>query len=204
MKLQPVPNNSPSGSRTCNKNRVSKSSVRWKLSVLFLIIWEDRAKESTLFSVFSRLSVLDWLKIKPWSTTSKSGTQINQLLKSTIIPQLVKTSLKKLSQEYTCICFSFSALAAFSCSFVKASTAWANSFSNCNNIWKIIQEWRHDLDHESAQFPKWVILGDPGADSGGKAIFFRPFSLSFATTICPWVSEDESECARLIISLHLY
>ena len=52
------------------------------------------------------------------------------------------------------------------------------------------------------------ILGDPGADSGGKgktkraekmarrkvkngAIFFRPFSLSLAPTICPWVSEDD-------------
>ena len=61
------------------------------------------------------------------------------------------------------------------------------------------------------------ILGDPEADSGGKgktkraekngmkkskerspfftflrAIFFRPFSLSLAPTICPWVSEDMS------------
>ena len=65
-----------------------------------------------------------------------------------------------------------------------------------------------------------LILGDPGADSGGKgkskraekygtkkskerreelfspfftflrAIFFRPFRLSLAPTICPWVSED--------------
>ena len=26
------------------------------------------------------------------------------------------------------------------------------------------------------------------------AIFFRPFRLSFAPTICPWVSEDGSEC----------
>ena len=64
------------------------------------------------------------------------------------------------------------------------------------------------------------ILGDPGADSGGRgktkragkngakkskerreelfsqfftflrAIFFRLFSLSLAPTICPWVSED--------------
>ena len=25
-----------------------------------------------------------------------------------------------------------------------------------------------------------------------RAIFFRPFSLSFAPTICPWVSEDAS------------
>ena len=67
----------------------------------------------------------------------------------------------------------------------------------------------------------YLILGDPGADSGGKgktkragkngakkskerreelfspfftfrrAIFFHPFSLSLAPTICPWVSEDE-------------
>ena len=54
------------------------------------------------------------------------------------------------------------------------------------------------------------ILGDPGADSGGegkskragkydspsfsflRAIFFRPFRLSLAPTICPWVSEDGS------------
>ena len=52
------------------------------------------------------------------------------------------------------------------------------------------------------------ILGDPGADNGGKGKtkrvekngmkksyfssrhFFRPFSLSLAPTICPWVSED--------------
>ena len=27
-----------------------------------------------------------------------------------------------------------------------------------------------------------------------RAIFFRPFRLSFAPTICPWVSEDGSEC----------
>ena len=67
----------------------------------------------------------------------------------------------------------------------------------------------------------WYILGDPGADSGGKgktkwaekngakkskerreelfspfftflcAIFFHPFSLSLAPTMCPWVSEDD-------------
>ena len=37
----------------------------------------------------------------------------------------------------TCVCFSLSAWAAFSCSFVKASTACANSFSNCNNIWNM-------------------------------------------------------------------
>ena len=60
------------------------------------------------------------------------------------------------------------------------------------------------------------ILGDPGADRGGKgkfkrakenvdeekhsrltmlffvAIFFRPFRLPLASTICPWVSEDVS------------
>ena len=63
-----------------------------------------------------------------------------------------------------------------------------------------------------------TILGDSGADSGGegkakraekhgtkkskerreepyftflRAIFFRPFRLSLAPTICPWVSEDE-------------
>ena len=65
------------------------------------------------------------------------------------------------------------------------------------------------------------ILGDPGVDNGGKgktkraektgakkskerperlfstlftflrASFFRPFSLSLAPTICPWVSEDD-------------
>ena len=61
------------------------------------------------------------------------------------------------------------------------------------------------------------ILGDPRADSGGerkskradkygtkkskerfspfftilRAILFRPFRLSLAPTICPWVSEDE-------------
>ena len=59
------------------------------------------------------------------------------------------------------------------------------------------------------KFSVWftLILGDPGADSGGKgktkragkngakitflrAIFFHPFSLSLAPTICPWVSED--------------
>ena len=50
------------------------------------------------------------------------------------------------------------------------------------------------------------ILGDPGADSGGEGkskraekygtkkskerIFFRPFRLSLAPTICSWVSED--------------
>ena len=61
---------------------------------------------------------------------------------------------------------------------------------------------------------KWGILGDPGADSGGKGKtkrvekmarrkvknvlyfssrhFFHPFSLSLAPTICPWVSEDAS------------
>lgn len=37
----------------------------------------------------------------------------------------------------TCVCFSLSAWAAFSCSFVKASTACANSFSNCNSIWNM-------------------------------------------------------------------
>ena len=43
-----------------------------------------------------------------------------------------------------------------------------------------------------------LILGDPGADSGGegksksflRAIVFCPFRLSLAPTICPWVSED--------------
>ena len=59
------------------------------------------------------------------------------------------------------------------------------------------------------KFSVWftLILGDPGADSGGKgktkragkngakitflrAIFFHPLSLSLAPTICPWVSED--------------
>ena len=68
--------------------------------------------------------------------------------------------------------------------------------------------------------PHLSILGDPGADSGGerkskragkygakkskerreelfwpfftflRAIFSRPFRLSLAPTICPWVSED--------------
>ena len=59
------------------------------------------------------------------------------------------------------------------------------------------------------------ILGDPEADGGGEgkskraekygtkkskefreelcAIFFRPFRLSLAPTICPWVSEDEEK-----------
>ena len=51
-----------------------------------------------------------------------------------------------------------------------------------------------------------LILGDPGADSGRNRkskraekygtkkskgnLFFRPFRLSLAPTICPWVSED--------------
>ena len=80
------------------------------------------------------------------------------------------------------------------------------------------------------------ILGDPGADSGGKgktkrvekngakkskelffapffsaftflrAIFFPPFSLSLAPTICPWVSEDavDSASANLIFALFLF
>ena len=66
---------------------------------------------------------------------------------------------------------------------------------------------------------KWGILGDPGADSGGKgktkraekngakkskersllffaSFFFRPFSLSLAPTISPWVSEDGNECFK--------
>ena len=39
------------------------------------------------------------------------------------------------------------------------------------------------------------ILGDPGADNGGerkskRAGKYGPFRLSFAPTICPWVSED--------------
>ena len=39
------------------------------------------------------------------------------------------------------------------------------------------------------------ILGDPGADSGDqgkskRAEKFRPFRLSLAPIICPWVSED--------------
>ena len=34
----------------------------------------------------------------------------------------------------TCACFSLSACSALSCSLVKASTACANSFSNCNSI----------------------------------------------------------------------
>ena len=68
------------------------------------------------------------------------------------------------------------------------------------------------------------ILGDPGADSGGegeskraekygtkkskelfspfftflRAKFFRPFRLSFAPTICPWVSGDVLFCAQVI------
>ena len=68
-----------------------------------------------------------------------------------------------------------------------------------------------------------AILGDPGADSGGKGktkraekkgakkskdrrsllffffFFFRPFSLSLAPTICPWVSEDASTRASMFM-----
>ena len=44
------------------------------------------------------------------------------------------------------------------------------------------------------------ILGDPGADIGAgeslngrkRTIFFRPFRLSLAPTICPCVSEDDA------------
>ena len=54
------------------------------------------------------------------------------------------------------------------------------------------------------------ILGDSGADSGGKettkraekntflrAIFFRPFRLSLAPNICPWVSKDGKKLSKI-------
>ena len=71
------------------------------------------------------------------------------------------------------------------------------------------------------------ILGDPGADKGGegkskraekydtkkskdrreepiftflRVIFFRPFRLSLVPTICPWVSEDGTTEASMILN----
>ena len=58
----------------------------------------------------------------------------------------------------------------------------------------------------------FTILGDPGADSGDSSrrsllffvpiIFFRPFRLSLAPFICPWVSEDvfPSPASKLLYS----
>ena len=61
------------------------------------------------------------------------------------------------------------------------------------------------------------MLGDPGADSGGKGkskqavkmaqrkvilrviFFFGPFRLSLAPTICPWVFEDDFRTAHRFI-----